>query len=286
MATAGTVVEGALKYCQFQDVEEPVSAADLADGIEILNDMMASWYEDGIRIGFRPVSASGDFISAPSTAILAIKQNLAMQMGPLFRASDSPVNPGLATAAERSLRQLRNKCIKMRDAPYPSTLPMGSGNTFYSDYVQNFYIGEDLGYVQMQFQDNTTPQSLTANTPAKLNISTWVVKEAVGFSATTGGVITYKTDGIAEVWIKASVLFQGSGSSYPGSITLYPSRGGEYIKNAGVTQAVPDISTERRIDFEYGPMGVTKADPIQLFVETTADAVIALSGYLEVRQCA
>jgi hypothetical protein len=285
MATAGDVVRGALLYNKYQSALEPVSAEDLEDGVTVLNDMMSSWSTDGVRVGYRPVDSSGDLITAPDFAVLAMKQNLGVMMAPMFQTKGG-LDPELKEQARDSLRRLKNATITIPDTAYPDTLPRGSGMHWPGDYRETWYGGtEGAALSRFQFSGNSTPEALTVNTPATFSNITWTQIESIGFTTTNSGTSVYKENGLIEVWIKAQILFQGSGAGYPATVTLYPARNNEHFKTGGVTVALEANTEERMAEVNFGPIGVTKADTLQLMVEASVTAIIAESGFLQVSQC-
>lgn len=285
MATAGDIVTGALRYIQYQSAFEPVSAEDMAVGIEALNDMMASWSNEGIRVGYRAVSNTADYVTAPEMALLGMKQNLGVLIAPMFRTSDAPINPVLLAQAVDSKKVIKNQTITINDAPRPPVLPRGSGNHWYGDFRSEYY-DEGDAIAQFELTGNTSAQSLTANTPEALSGLSWRVVTADGFTANVAGTASYRFSGIVAAHVKAQLLVKGSGSGYPGQVRVYVARNNDYIQSSGATVAIDSASDEKIAQIDFGPIGITKNDTIQLFVESTADEVLIVSGFMEIKQCA
>lgn len=282
MATAGDVVSGALRYIQYQSAYEPVTAEDMSDGIEVLNDMMASWSTDGVRLGYNPVNSSGDYITAPPQSLLAIKQNLGVMMAPMFQTNALPAL--LIQQAEGSLKRLKGMTVVIGDTLYGGNAPMGSGNDLYGDYTLSYYGDiEGSAYAQLEFSGNSTAESLTIGEPAPFTGITWEVKQTYNFTATTGGVVRYTEDGIIEARVTLHLLLRGTGN--PSQATVYIARNNEHIESSAATVALDDAQAEKLIQVEFSPIGLTKSDTLQIYVKSTATAVTAVSGYMEVNRC-
>ena len=51
MTTSADIISGALKHLGIRAAESPLTAAEVQDGLEDLNDMGAEWEEDGLSFG-------------------------------------------------------------------------------------------------------------------------------------------------------------------------------------------------------------------------------------------
>lgn len=76
MATATEIVTGALKAIAVIDAEESTPAADLANGLIALNDMIASWGVKGVHTG-APVLAATDPFPFEDMHVSGVKAMLA-----------------------------------------------------------------------------------------------------------------------------------------------------------------------------------------------------------------
>lgn len=108
MTTVAVVMRDALMHLGVLDAEEAVEAVDLADGIRVLNRMMARWEANGLALGWTAVTSPDDVLPAPVEAEEAIGYNLAMRLRASYNATLSldvvqMANDGLA-ALRRDVR--------------------------------------------------------------------------------------------------------------------------------------------------------------------------------------
>ena len=126
MSTAAQFIKTALQLILVQGSEADLEADEFASGVEYLNDMMAEWDGAGISLGFTVIQSIGDEVTVPAYANQAIKQNLAVRLGPEFGGLVSPL---LDRNATESYRAMLNSAVEIGTTSYQSTLPLGSGNT-------------------------------------------------------------------------------------------------------------------------------------------------------------
>lgn len=132
--TANDVVTRALQMVGVRAAETPITAAELSDGLDLLNDMLAEWQGSGLKLGYVPISTGTDELDLPEVCNMAVKSNLAIYMHPEY---GKQVNPALAAAATDSYNQMVNALVRIGDVSPPSTLPIGSGNLDYTE--TNFF---------------------------------------------------------------------------------------------------------------------------------------------------
>lgn len=87
-AASQVIADALLAINVIRDGETP-SAAQQAQAIRRLNQMMALWEADGRNIGYIPVGTVTDVLTVPDAAILGIVNNLAIHMAPSFGATAS-----------------------------------------------------------------------------------------------------------------------------------------------------------------------------------------------------
>ena len=126
MSTAAQFIKTALQLILVQGSEADLEAAEFASGVEYLNDMMAEWDGAGVSLGFTIIKSLGDEVTVPAFANMAIKQGLAVRLGPEFGGLVSPL---LDRNAANSYKMMLNAAIEIGETSFQSTLPMGSGNT-------------------------------------------------------------------------------------------------------------------------------------------------------------
>lgn len=126
MATVKEVVTDALEEILAQSSEEPISAADGETGIRYLNDMLTMWELLGVDLGYTVVENMGDYLTVDDGAIFGIKKLLAISLAPKFNAE---VSPFLMRDAKLGWEAIEDLTFKINAVNYPSTLPIGSGNS-------------------------------------------------------------------------------------------------------------------------------------------------------------
>ena len=139
MATAAQFIKTALQLILVQGSEADLEADEFASGVEYLNDLMAEWDGAGISLGFTIIKSLGDEVTVPAFSNMAIKQNLAVRLGPEFGGLVSPLLDRNATA---SYRAMVSAAVVIDSTSYPSTLPLGSGNTGSNSRTTPFYPSE------------------------------------------------------------------------------------------------------------------------------------------------
>ena len=84
MATASDIITRALTKIGAVAAESPPTAAEMADGLDLLNDMLSEWEESGPQLGFVPVQSVADDVRVPRGAVGAVKAALAVRMAPEY----------------------------------------------------------------------------------------------------------------------------------------------------------------------------------------------------------
>ncbi|MBI0520886.1 hypothetical protein F6Q07_22785 [Pectobacterium parmentieri] len=159
IATKGDLVRAALRKlaiasnATLTDVE-PQSMQDAVDDLE---SMMAEWYQDGSGIitGYEfadmdNLPAEGDDHGLRSSAVSAVFHNLACRIAPDY--SLEATAKIIATAKYgKELLYKQTAITRAKRAPYPSRMPIGSGNSLATLNGWHFFPGEK------QDADSTTP---------------------------------------------------------------------------------------------------------------------------------
>jgi hypothetical protein len=120
MATARDVITRALRK---RKVSDP-TAAELVDGLEDLNDMLAAWAIDGIDIQHVTL-ASGDTVDVPDNHILTLALSLAERL----TEYGSPLEPEDIMAAERGRTALRALYFSIGDLTSDNPLSRCNAST-------------------------------------------------------------------------------------------------------------------------------------------------------------
>ena len=125
MTTALQVIERAFSKAGIKPAEAPLTASEISDGLDTLNDLLSEWGTNGPLTEAVPVDSANDELIIPRFAFGAVKANLAIRLASEY---DRPVTQGMAFDATNSLNELVKATIDLSDIDFPSTLPVGSGN--------------------------------------------------------------------------------------------------------------------------------------------------------------
>lgn len=90
------------------EIETP-SAEQGAAGVRKLNELMASLAEDGIDLGFAPISATTDTVVIPDGHMSAIKALLAVKCAPMYAGSEVP--PLMTAFADAGYNRLLKQAL-------------------------------------------------------------------------------------------------------------------------------------------------------------------------------
>ncbi len=140
MATGSDVINRAYALNKIRASETAITPAQLASGLEQLNDMLSLWEESGIRLGFTPLAAATDTLNVPRYSLGAIKSSLAVFLAAEFGIS---ISESLATMAVVMKGELLNALPKNLEVNFPSTLPTGSGNECEADFFDDRFFPAD-----------------------------------------------------------------------------------------------------------------------------------------------
>jgi len=102
-ATARTVIKGALRLIRAIDVTEEPEADDLATGIEVMNQMIHGWQDEGIHIEYEDVELT-DVMPFPKGDIKNIRYLLAADLAAEY---GNELTPEVAVEARKSLATLQ-----------------------------------------------------------------------------------------------------------------------------------------------------------------------------------
>jgi hypothetical protein len=138
MTTALHMINRAFSKAQIKPAETPLTASEVSDGLDVMNDLLAHWDATGTLKGVPLMDDVNDTVDCPRYAERAIKASIAVMIAgeynvPVTQAMAVDVSDGLAAmiAAGGSLSI---------DIEFPDTLPRGSGNR--DDYYT--YVDEDF----------------------------------------------------------------------------------------------------------------------------------------------
>jgi hypothetical protein len=130
-AASQVIADALLAINVLRDGETP-SAAQQAQAIRRLNQMMALWEAEGKSLGYIPVGTVTDVLTVPDAAILGIVNNLAIHMAPSFGAT-VPVEiatlamMGLATIDKITAKEVIMDMDLPRSAEWPGEFNINTG---------------------------------------------------------------------------------------------------------------------------------------------------------------
>jgi hypothetical protein len=118
MATGTAVITRAYRMIGVKSQGQALSADEVADALEALNQMLTRWEADGLAMGFATISAASETLKVPDENVEAVCANLAVIMAPEFGVTPSP---NVFKMAVDGLAALERDVIKPRpvrlDAP-------------------------------------------------------------------------------------------------------------------------------------------------------------------------
>lgn len=125
METAKSVIESALLEIVVHSANQELDPSEFQTGVLYLNRLMAKWDADGYALGYTVVSNLSDPITVNDGVIAGIVKNLAIALAPQYGKA---VPPELSRGAADGFRVIQKLSINLIPTPFPTTLPIGSGN--------------------------------------------------------------------------------------------------------------------------------------------------------------
>lgn len=128
MATNIEVISDALRELNVISEVASASAEQGAHGLRKLNEMMETWTENDIEIGYFKQSSTTDDCPVPEWALKGVKAALSIDLAPTYGAT---VSAELAKKLEDGFGTIQRKCMveKMRPADM-SHMPQGEGKFY------------------------------------------------------------------------------------------------------------------------------------------------------------
>lgn len=119
--TVNDILTQSLREIRVIRAMQTMSPDQLQDGIKYLNQMMADWQEDGIEVGWYPVTAGGDVLRIDAKDEAAVMYNLAVKIAGQYGA---PLQPSTTAEAGRTFRRLEKSTVRLVEADL-SHIPSG-----------------------------------------------------------------------------------------------------------------------------------------------------------------
>lgn len=126
MATNLDVITAAYLMANIINNRQTLSATQGATGLELLNDMMSDWEEDGIELGYFPQTLLSATIPIEDKTLRGVKANLARAI-----AGDNGVDLPAETVriAEKTFARLEKATTEVVSTDF-SHMPMGRRGSF------------------------------------------------------------------------------------------------------------------------------------------------------------
>lgn len=124
MATAADIINRAFSYIGVRASETPLEAAEIQDGLDSLNDLLAAWDATGTLKGGAPVLSTTDTLNIPRYAEGALKYALAAMLAGEYQVA---LSPAIVASGQMMMNEMVKASMNLK-VEYPSTLPLGSGN--------------------------------------------------------------------------------------------------------------------------------------------------------------
>jgi len=132
MATNLDVITTALRLANVINERETPSAVQGQTGLELLNDLMSDWLEDGIELGYYPQTLTSATIPVDDEYLRGIKYNLSRDIAAHYGV-DLP--PETVRIAELTYQRLSKQTMEDFTTDF-SHMPYGSGRGIYDVNVE------------------------------------------------------------------------------------------------------------------------------------------------------
>lgn len=126
MATSNDVIRRAMRVAKILATGQTPSGEDYADGLSILNSMLAYWASDGIDLQC-PLLGSATTLPVDEDKIQGIVYNLAVMMAPEY---GEQIDPTVAKIAADAIARMRADLVVLPEASFD--LPESEANRTYN----------------------------------------------------------------------------------------------------------------------------------------------------------
>ena len=195
--TASKVIEAALKRILVQGAGADFEPDEYADGIDSLNDFMASLETRGIVLGYTPVNDLTDLVTVERGAYRGIIANLAIDMAPEYGGK---VTAPLLTQADSGMKDLYRLGVHIMPTAMPAGMPVGSGCNYYDS--QHFYPQVTEAY--MALSGNTCATSFIAATTKAQIKGHWKSPRSQGLQCDINGNVRNIRDEAVSLSVRVS----------------------------------------------------------------------------------
>jgi len=136
MPLASEIVNAALTHIQVKTAGVPPTDDENADAVEALNDMLTEWASGGLHLGYQVVDEVTDETDLGAHTLAAIKYELAARLAPSYGKT---VSAAFVEMGFRSKATLVQAAVEIPEVLFPSTLPVGSGNTSHGHHTRRYF---------------------------------------------------------------------------------------------------------------------------------------------------
>jgi len=129
LTTVGDIIRRALRAILVEGSDGGLQPDEYQDGLDALNDYMASLEAQGIKLGYRRACGLSDAATIPDGAIRGVVANLAIELAPQFSGR---VSAALVKQASEGLKAMQLLGVHVGQSTLYPTLPGGGGNEGYT----------------------------------------------------------------------------------------------------------------------------------------------------------
>lgn len=134
-------VNAALQLLGLSSVIRPATPGMIDLGVEIYNDVIARWVEDGIEVGVVQSQVAGDESQVYPWAAQALQYSMAMMIAPRAQVD---VSQAILSGHVELMHVMRERArlssvVPEGRAQYDPRLPVGSGNSRGGRFSRRFY---------------------------------------------------------------------------------------------------------------------------------------------------
>lgn len=269
MSTAGDIIQTALKRVLVQASDAPLEPDEYQDALDSLNDLMAAYEADGIRLGYTPVDNVEDEVTVPPGARRGIIANLAIEISADYGGNITAALSRQASEGMQTLRKLGRAAI---NSVLPDTLPAGSGNDNCYGYGSAYFA--EVSTAMLTLSGNALETVFTAtDTPVRVNgfwrgeASNWLRADITGTVVSTA---------LGDIDADVRITLSATGNS---TCTFRIMKNGvsQQSASAALTASPATVTLAKLVTLSLG-------DYVELWVEDdlATEAVVVASARFEV----
>lgn len=268
--TAGDLIRRALQNILVEAADSTLQPDEYQDGLDILNDYMASLEAQGVRLGYTRCCNISDIVTVPDGAMRGIASNLAIDLAPQFGGR---VSGGLVKQAAEGMKALYRLGVNIGTSTFPVTLPMASSMYRTADSYTRAPFGV------MTLSGNRRVTELTTLGQALKVQGIWSVNEYLTLTPDIGGRILNNGEGMtvevyAEFNLKSTVTSSGG-------VVAITKNNALALYSEGISLSTTPVSAliQGTIALEAGDfLNVFVGDTAQVNDITVIDCLVRVTG--------